>query len=278
MPLRHRRLRPIQPIKPFVAPATHASAGTEALYRKKLILLINEMYVDVSTKVRGVYKLEESKIRAPEMAQDARPADILQRTMEGLAEEWLFRFDRLSSDMANWFARDVDQRSAQAMRAALRKGGMSVKFQQSPAMKDVMSSTVYENVRLIKSIPEKFLDEVQGMVMRSVQQGRDLGTLSKELRQEYGITRRRAELIARDQNNKATSALNKVRQLENGIEEGIWLHSRAGKEPRPKHVAADGVRFKIAEGLPVGDKGQYVMPGEEINCRCSWKAVVPGFS
>lgn len=265
--------------KPVVLRATHASAGTEAQYRKRLTREIAAMYADVRARILEVYRVEEPRVtRLERLAMDANPADILQRTVSDLKDKWLLRFAKLAPAMADWFAVDVDERSGYAMRQALRAGGFSVRFQKTPAMNDVLQSTIYQNVQLIRSIPEEFLGEVEGMVMRSVQAGRDLGQLSRDLQNQLGVAKRRAALIARDQNNKATSALNKVRQLENGIEEGIWLHSHAGKKPRPKHLAADGKRFKLAEGLPIGDKGQNVMPGEEINCRCSWKAIVPGFS
>ena len=49
------------------------------------------------------------------------------------------------------------------------------------AMENVMKSFIHENVNLIKSIPEKYFTEVEGMVMRSVRSGRDLAYLSDEL-------------------------------------------------------------------------------------------------
>ena len=58
-----------------------------------------------------------------------------------------------------------------------------------------------------ESIPAKHLDQVREMVLESVRKGRDLGGLLKGLEEEFGITRRRAVVISRDQNNKATEML-----------------------------------------------------------------------
>ncbi|ELV4297825.1 phage head morphogenesis protein, partial [Salmonella enterica] len=90
----------------------------------------------------------------------------------------------------------------------------------------------------------------------------------------YGITRRRAALIARDQNNKATSVMQSARQRSVGITEGIWRHSRAGKTWRPSHVKANGKRFDLRKGMFLD--GKWVLPGEEINCKCGWEAVISG--
>ncbi|ELZ1101181.1 TPA: phage head morphogenesis protein, partial [Escherichia coli] len=86
--------------------------------------------------------------------------------------------------------------------------------------------------------------------------------------------RRRAETIARDQNNKATAVIQSERQKKLGITKGIWRHSHAGKQPRPSHVKADGKEFDLDKGLYLD--GEWVLPGEAINCRCTWSPVIPG--
>jgi uncharacterized protein with gpF-like domain len=109
-----------------------------------------------------------------------------------------------------------------------------------------------------------------------VQAGRDLGYLSKELQDRYGITKRRAALIARDQNNKATAVITRVRQQELGVTECVWLHSHGGKHPRPSHVAADNKKYDVSKGMFLD--GKWTWPGVEVNCRCVARAVIPGLS
>jgi SPP1 gp7 family putative phage head morphogenesis protein len=111
-----------------------------------------------------------------------------------------------------------------------------------------------------------------------VQTGRDLGTLSKELQEHYGVTRRRAAYIARDQNNKATAAMTRARQTELGLDEAMWRHSGGGKHPRPTHLAMNGQRYKISEGMWDSAVNRFILPGEEPNCRCVSRAIIPGFS
>jgi len=60
--------------------------------------------------------------------------------------------------------------------------------------------------------------------MRAVQTGRDLKTLSDELQEHYGVTRRRAVFIARDQANKATAVINRARS-KSWYTQAKWLHS-----------------------------------------------------
>jgi hypothetical protein len=207
------------------------------------------------------------------------PATRLTAVMKNLRAKWLSRINDTAPKLAAYFNTAVAKRSKAVLGKVLRDGGFSVKFAMTDNMRTVYDATIAENVGLIKSIPSQYLDEVEGLVMRSVTRGRDLGELTKELRKRYKITERRAALIALDQNNKATSAIVHTRQLDLGIKFGIWRHSHAGKEPRPTHVKMDGKKYQLAKGLYDSDPRvkRDVFPGELIRCRCFWQPVVAGF-
>lgn len=254
-------------------PPIHPNAGLEAEYRRRLTALTDEMGRSIAYWLSAAYRGN-----SPEIAEDELPAEALRRAIRRLARRWQARFNDLADDLARYFAQSVGDRSDAALKAALKKGGFSVEFKMTRAQRDVLNAAVHENVSLIRSIPQQHLGQVEGMVMRSVQTGRDLGQLSTDLQEQLGVTKRRAALIARDQNNKVTAALSRARQVEMGLTEAIWRHSGGGKHPRPKHKKADGTRYDIRVGLPIGDKGQNILPGEEINCRCIGRAVIPGFA
>lgn len=253
----------------------HPNAGLRAAYNRKLMALIDAMHRSFTHWLIAQYRKTP-----PRLAQDATPAIELRRALRDLARQWDVRFDELAPKLARWFVRSAEARSSATLRRLLREGGMSVKFKMTPAMRDVLEATITEQVGLIKSIPQQYHTQIEGLVMRSVQTGRDLSTLSRQIEQRYGVTKRRAALIARDQNNKSTAVLVNVRQLELGITEAIWQHSGGGKEPRRTHVANSGKRYKIAEGWldPDPKVKRRILPGELINCRCVSRSVVPGFS
>jgi SPP1 gp7 family putative phage head morphogenesis protein len=212
------------------------------------------------------------------LATDDSPIAELMRTVAALGRRWRRRFSILADDLADWFAQSVADRSDAALKAALKKAGFSVEFRLSRAQNDVLGATVEQNVALIRSIPEQYLRAVEGHVARSVQTGRKLDDLAKTLQRQFGATKRRAALISRDQSNKATAALSRVRHLEIGITEAVWLHSSAGKTPRPAHVAMNGRTFDIARGMWDPDEKMWIQPGFLVNCRCVSKPVVPGLT
>jgi SPP1 gp7 family putative phage head morphogenesis protein len=251
-----------------------ANAGIAALYRKKLRALIEEMQASYAHFLKAQYRRTP-----PIMAQDDSPAKELERELRRLGVQWRKNFDAAAPALAAWFAKAAWKRSDAALRKILKDAGISVEFQMTRAMRDILNATVAQNVSLIKSIGSEYHTEVEGLVMRSVTAGRDLGFLAKELQHRFGVTQRRAAFISLDQNNKATSALMAARQTSLGIEEGTWLHSGARKHPRPSHVRNNGKRFSIRDGWPdPALKGKRIWPGTEPNCRCTWKPVVFGFS
>jgi Phage Mu protein F like protein len=251
----------------------HPNLGIEAAYRKRLDALLDEMQASLVYWLKAGYRSNEPEM----MAEDISPAAAMRGIFRRLARRWQRHFDTLAPELAAYFATAVKDRSDFALKVALKKGGMTVEFKLSPAMNDVLQATIGQNVALIKSISSEHLSAVEGAVMRSVQAGRDLGPLAKELETRYGVTKRRAALIARSQNNLATASVTRVRQLELGITEAIWVHSAGGKHPRESHIKAgrDKMKYDVSKGALID--GEYIFPGQLLGCRCVSKSFIPGF-
>lgn len=213
------------------------------------------------------------------LALDAAPTGTkgLQAALAKWGTQTVKRFDLMSAKIANDFAERNQNATQTAVMAQLKKAGFAVKFKPSPKSVEAFRAVAAENVALIKSIPRKMHEQVEQKVWNAVRNGSDLAKLSSELQTVHGSTVKRAALIARDQNAKAKATIERVRQMELGITRGIWMHSHAGKEPRPTHVAMDGKEYDLAKGLYDSDEGEWVHPGQLINCRCSNRPVIEGF-
>lgn len=209
------------------------------------------------------------------VAQDATPSQVINRLMLEVGKRWTKRFDAAAPRIAAAYVKGAFKASDSAMRMALKDAGFAVKFEMTPAMTDAFEASLAENVGLIRSIPEQYLQQVSGIVNRSYAAGRDLQTMVSELRELYPKAEKRIGFIAFDQSNKASAVVIRTRQMELGITEAIWMHSGAGKHPRPEHVAATGKRYKIAEGFYMKAEGRFVQPGEDPGCRCTSRAVLP---
>lgn len=224
----------------------------------------------------GVRMTLEAKYAA--LAEDAPSATkALQMALAKWGSQTIARFDLMSKSIAADFAARNQRATQAAMMGQLKAAGFTVKFKPTRSSIDAYQAVAAENIGLIKSIAAKYHTDVEQQVWTSVRNGGDLHTLSVNLRKTYGVTVRRAALIARDQNAKAKAVMERVRQMEVGFRRGIWLHSHAGREPRPTHVKMDKQPYKLEKGFYDTDEGEWVHPGQLINCRCSMRPILEGF-
>ena len=263
--------------KKLLAPI-RPSVGLERAYQNRLDHWIKAMQADIMATVAQVYGEHDEAI--VNFATDASPSESLAEAIRNLRRKWTDGFETLAPDLAAYFATAAKDRTDMQLRAALRKAGFTIKFSWTPEVRNITQAAIVENVNLIKSIPAQHFTQIEGDVMRAVQMGGKLGPLAEKLEHQYGVTRRRAALIARDQNRKANAVIERSRQQELGITQAIWKHSAGGKHPRPSHVKAgrDGVVYNVAEGWYDPDAKQHILPGTLINCRCWARSILPGLA
>lgn len=252
------------------ARAALPNKGLEMAYRKKLLDMIDKMKRSVIWWVGARYRAREKEI-----ALDASPSREIAKELELVMGGWQVEFNAIGHDLSRWFVGRANGQTTMSMQNALKSAGYTVKMRNTRAVNDVLQSLIIEQTNLIKSIASQSLTEVQGLVMRSVSEGRNLGFLKEELEKRYDITERRAITIARDQTNKATESISRVRNKALGITQGIWMHRGGSLKPRQSHVLADGKVFDLSEGLLVD--GEYIYPAQLVNCHCTYKPVIPTF-
>ena len=221
-------------------------------------------------------KQEQLSAMDASLASQARILlNSLSRTFEGL-------FNLKATSLANAMVSGALKTSATNVGEALKQlsGGLTLKTSVvSEGQEEVATALIAENVSLIKSIPEQYLKDVTGSVMRSITTGEGLADLVPDLQKYEGITYRRAKLIALDQTRKAYNSINRQKLLNNGIREFIWDHSGGGLHPRESHIDISGKTFSFenvreqqaALGVPERDRG---LPGEPINCRCTMRPII----
>jgi SPP1 gp7 family putative phage head morphogenesis protein len=263
----------LRALQPTTLDPVQPNIGVERWYYAQLSRELETMFADVLGDV-SVAWLETPPI----LAGDASLSLTLRRRLGAWGVRWVKRFDRMSEDIARQFVTKSFQAAQVSMQASLKKAGFTVAFKPTTKSVEAFRAALSENVNLIRSIPQQFLKDVETHVWRGVTQGSKLGEVSRKLRESYNVSVKRAALIARDQNAKAKASIESARRLELGVTKAIWQHSHGGKEPRPSHVAMNGKVFDIAKGMWDADEGEYVWPGTLINCRCTSRAVIPGFN
>ena len=245
--------------KPIILRPIRSNARIEAIYRKRLLKLVQEMNDSILYWLSSSYKQFDNEI-----AQDANPFKKLQQMMKELSKRWLSNLKVGAQKLAEWHTSQTLNMTDQQLKQSLKEAGFTVPFKMTQSMQTVFDAHVSEQVNLITNMTVNNLAQIETLVTNSVQTGRDLATLTDELKTRFGMTERRAKLIARDQNNKATQLITRQRQQDLGITQAVWKHSHAGKVPRPSHVKADGKIYDLDKGMFLDNK--WTFPSVEINC------------
>ncbi|WVH13525.1 head morphogenesis [Acinetobacter phage vB_AbaM_fThrA] len=232
-------------------------------YREQMQGMMDEMRSDL---IQDVVKPMRSEI-----AMDGI-LDWMGHVIDGLVSRWQDRLDKLSTQVAQELVGKAKTNYDKRLLGILRKRGFTVNFRHTQYMEDQAQIALGENVALIKSIGNEYLDKVRSAVWRSVKNGYDVESLIKQLKEIDGVTDRRAKNIAKDQTAKLNQAFEKARAEELGITDAIWLHSSASKTPRHDHVKANGTRYKIKEGCLIS--GTLLQPAELPNCHCRAKLII----
>lgn len=251
--------------KRVILPDFHPNAGIRAAYHAELNRLLRGARNEVMAEVARYWE------KPRPVAMD-NASDILARAVDLILSRWLSGLNKLPQQIAKKFVGRTAGAYDRQLSAALKKAGFTVNLQLTDYTKKAMRASVGMNVGLIKSIPGEYLGDVSKYVWEAVEGGFDLATLTANLDHAYHIGRNRCKLIARDQSNKAHAAMEQARRQELGIKKAIWRHSAAAKEPRQSHVAANGKEFDVDKGMYLD--GEWVLPGQAINCGCTSKAVL----
>src|SRR5690606_6656013 len=116
-------------------------------------------------------------------------------------------------------------------------------FFHEPWLEEQLTLFSTQNAQLISSLVDDEIERVSGVVQRGFQQGLPYNTVAEEVQSTFGVSRRHAKLIARDQTVKLNASLTKLRQEDLGITTYQWQTS-GDERVRASHRAIDGMICK----------------------------------
>lgn len=132
--------------------------------------------------------------------------------------------------------------------------------------KAVLEKWVSENVDLIKTVPKTSLDKMKKLVYGNYMNGKPTTSIVKEIQRQYGMDKRHARLIARDQTAKLNASITQQQHKDAGVSKYEWSTSGDGRV-RKSHKRLNGKIFSW-NNPPETDGGRRCHPGEDYQCRC----------
>ena len=212
-----------------------------------------------------------------DMAMDDNPASQARMRLSWLREKWSKRFRDLAKSQVDRMISRTVKNSTVTLGMSLREVSEGFKINIGPSnerLQTVIQASTQEAAQLIKRIPEQYLSDVQGHVMRAISTGRGQADLVPYFTKRYEGDVRWARHVSMDQQRKAYANINQVRLQAVGVESYIWVHTGGGKYPRESHIAMNGKEYRY-DDPPVIEKatGARGKPGDAIFCRCVAKPV-----
>lgn len=254
----------------FIGERLMVNAAGQQRYAQRLGALVAQMVAQTNRDVRKVFATPEA---AQFFATDASLGSMARITLNKLTERFTSLFAKKAKGLAESMVRDMERSTTTATHSSLQKlsGGLSLKTSIVTAdMQDTVKAIIAENVGLIKSIPQTYLQQVNGSVMRSIAGGNGLQDLIPALEKYEGMTHRRAHNIALDQTRKTYNSIARDKMQALGVQKYRWNHSGGSNQPREDHIEMDGNVYSFTEP-PVIDQrtGERGIPGQAPNCRCT---------
>ena len=239
-------------------------------YNAKLQRLVKQVKASISKELMPLVRQ-----LAPEYTQDAVVttdawSDLILNAMSALVSRWSSpTVQAAGARIAGEFVQSSLKKSERDLK---KSAGIDV-YSGNTVLQDYLKASAQQNAQLIKSIPAKYLEEVQTLVMANMRSGMRPGYIEKALQEQFGVTQRRAKMIARDQTSKIQGELNRKQQQGAGFTHFRWLTSH---DSRVRHdhdvfehrVTKYGKGVYLWSDLPL-EKGVPVSPGSPINCRCT---------
>ncbi len=260
-------------------------AGVTVRYKMKLSKLTKRMVKEVTREIEKLFRSSASKEYVTKQKSALAMDESISSQARILLNQLSKKFDKLFNEKAWSYAEEMVEQSAKVSKFAVQEsiktlsGGVSLKIDYTTGpLKEILKSTTFESVSLIKSIPQKYMTEVQGDVMRAISGG-GVGelyesVLKKPLEKLGGSVEKRAKFIAEDQTRKTYNAITAQRIIGVGVKKFEWLHSGGGLKPRQEHIDMNAKVFSY-DKLPVIDSrtGETGLPGQLPNCRCVQRPV-----
>ena len=252
------------------------NAAITQKYERELIRLSEEM---AKQSRRQIVKFFQSETATEFFGMDDTIASQSRILVKKMRERFSKIFMIESTKLSERMVRRTVKATGTGVQASLRElsGGLTIPVSSiTPHMTEIIKAAVAQNVTLIRSIPERYFDDIEGAVMRSITTGRGLQDLVPALLRHEGVTIRQARTIARDQTKKTYAALSRERAIDAGIEEFEWVHTGGGKEPRRLHkFDLNGKIFRYDDPPVIDERtGERGYPGDAINCYCIARPIV----
>lgn len=258
-------LKPDKRKRKVLLPARHP-VRIEQQYAKMLRGIIDGINAELKTRIADEIKAEISA------REDGYRADDLSAVLRAIRSLATGNIPGLSfvRNIGDSIRSAIDGNWQKAINQAI---GVNVALPGTDMSANI-DAWAEENTALITNLTQSYLSKITTAVNSGFRDGLSWRDISKNIRAETGVAKRRADLIARDQVATMNMQVTKQRAADLEIKQFVWRTMEdqrvrgnpSGLYPKakPSHYARNGKTYNWADGAGARDK----FPGQAINCRC----------
>lgn len=183
--------------------------------------------------------------------------------------------------MAQGFLSRMNRNNEKSLQSNIRNTvGIDLQGQiRAEGLDAVLDVKIAENVALIKSIKNQYIEDIGGVLRENIMEGGRSTDLITQIKERGNVTKNRAKFIARDQTAKANADLTQLRSEALGAKTYIWSGSMDERE-RAEHKAMEGLMGRWDDPTVYSDDNGETWktrssigavklhPGRDYNCRC----------
>lgn len=262
-----RKTKQFKPVDP--------NDSVEADYRIQLNSLIRLVAKEVKTEL-----MPEIKRLKPEYQADSWIDDIT-RVIDNLVNRFtnqamLEQFKRIARRTVSM---QEAKSTASFVRSVNRAVGVDINYMMNQeGIQNLFELSVMENVDLIKSIPQKYFDDLRFIITDGMSKGYAPSKIAADIQKKTQATQKRAAFIARDQVAKINSDITRQRMKQTGAKLFRWSTSKDERVGSDHRKAANRITkygkgiYTLKDGAPEGFPGNATRP----NCRCTMILLIPG--
>ena len=134
---------------------------------------------------------------------------------------------------------------------------------------------ISENILKIKSLPTETLGNMRQIILDSYVKGKSIRDIQKDIQEAYNVSKRYAQLLARDQIATLNAQITKQQQQDAGCKKYKWSTSHDSRV-RDCHRSLNGKTFSWDDPPEMWYEtksgrvytGRHCHPGEDYCCRC----------
>ncbi len=219
------------------APAIKSSAQARLL-----------LYRLLSTKLNNIQKrlLESDPSQWEKILSQLENLFLTERDMKSNDTELNKAFSHIEKTSRNGLERQIERLTGKSLWLGVFPQGLLENF-------------INEHKTLIKSVEREHLEKISLALKRGLREGRLSKDIAKEIHKTTSLSKRRAQLIARNAPLQYSGAITKYHQQSAGIKQYRWQTSQ-DERVRKSHQAKNGKVYNWDSHEP--------HPRSEVNCRC----------